>query len=191
MPKWILLAAALVFAAGPTAMAMAEEAPGQLISEASMLYYEGKSLETYFKLKEVMEQIWNEAPLTVQNVHFVTEEPEAYGYYTPAETDLFESIDPVQLYFEPIGHVAKKEGEWYSFALTADYTLEDLKGEVLGGKQRFFEWNTQSRAFNTEFMMFVTFNFRGLPPGEYKISVTLHDANSDKQTTFDKNFRIK
>ena len=148
-------------------------------------------LEQIKNLKSELEYVWNEAPLTATNITLVTEQPGGYGMYTPRADTIFDAIDPILIYCEPIGYTVIKNGDQYEFSLSADFTVSDESGNILGGQENFGNWGVKSRAFNTEFMMFFTFNLKGLPGGKYKLQVTLKDANSDKKTSFQQAFAIK
>ena len=146
------------------------------------------------KLKDAraqLEYVWGETPLTATNITFVMEQPEGYGMYTPRTDTVFNAIDPILIYCEPVGYTVVKNGDLYEFNLSADFTVADEKGNILGGQENFGSWGIKSRAFNTEFMMFFTFNLKGLPGGKYKLQVTLKDTNSDKTTSFQQAFAIK
>jgi hypothetical protein len=148
-------------------------------------------LEKLKSLRAELEYAWNETPLTATNIAFVTQQPEGYGMYVPRADDIFNAIDPILIYCEPVGYTVVKNGDQYEFNLSADFTVADDKGNILGGQENFGSWGVKSRAFNTEFMMFFTFNLKGLPGGKYKLQVTLKDANSDKKTSFQQAFAIK
>ncbi len=181
-----LIAVSLMFA-GPAWGADAATA----MTKANASYIKGDYVETIAGLREALVDVWNKAPLTVQNICFVTEQPEAYGMYTPRTEAAFDAVDPILLYCEPVGYTVVKSGDFYSFAVAADFSVVDEKGQVLGGQQNFGSWDMKGRAFNTEFMMYFTFNLKGLPSGNYKLQVTLHDRNSDKKTSFEQPFAIR
>lgn len=142
-------------------------------------------------LRLALEAAWNKGPLSVKNVTFVKEPPTGYGVYKPVEKNAFESIDPIFLYCEPIGYNIVKMGEEYRFGFSADFSMLDSEGNVLGGQKDFNKWSSSSRNFSMESMISFTFNLKGLPAGNYKLVVTLHDENSEKSVTFDKEFSIR
>ena len=161
------------------------------MAQASAEYSSGNFVEGVNLLRKSMEEMWNEVPLTVLNVTFVTEQPQAYGMYTPRPSDVYEAVEPIILYCEPIGYTIKRSGGENIFSLAADFSVVDAGGEVLGGQENFGKWEMKSRAFNTEFMMHFTFNFKGLPSGKYRVLVTLRDLNSTKSAVIKKPFVIK
>ena len=165
--------------------------PVALINKARSSCLEGDYAATLDNIRTAYETSWNLAPLAVKHAAFVTEPPEAYGMFSPRPEGPFESIDPIELYCEPVGYTIKKDGEWYTAALTADFVLADPDGKELGGQPNFYQWSVKSRNFNTEVMMFFTINLKGLAPGSYILRVTLNDQNSDKKATFEKSVAIQ
>ena len=188
MRRFFWLSLIIVFAIGPAAMA---QNPLDALARANSSYMDGDYHQTMQDLREAMQAVWNLAPLEVNNVHFVSEQPEAFGMYTPRETSTFDGVEPLMLYCEPAGYTVVKDGDNYKFSLKADFTLEDQEGKVLGGQKDFGNWGSKSRSFNMEFMMFFTFNIDGLPVGNYRLNVTLNDTNSEKHTTFTKEFLVR
>ena len=165
--------------------------PTAAMSRANTSYLKGDYLEAVDQLQAALQAVWNKAPLAVRNVTFVAEQPEGYGQYQPRGEDVFEAVDPILLYCEPVGYTVVGGGDSYKFGLSADLVIQDESGQVLGGQKKFGQWQIVGRSFVTEFMMFFTLNLKGLPQGKYKLMVTLHDLNSDKTVTFDKPFAIR
>ena len=188
MCKTFLIALALLLLATPAAGA--DEAL-TAIDRAKADYQKKNYLGAVEALRAALDAAWLKAPLTARNVQFVTDRPKGYGYYEPRTGDVFETIEPTLLYCEILGYTAKKEGDFYKFAISADFAVKDDKGQVLGGQKNFHNWESRSRSFNTELMMFFTFNFKGLPKGKYALMITLYDKNSSKTAVIEKAFAIK
>lgn len=188
MRKTILVLVACVLALAAPAWAVD---PFEAVGRANTSLNAGDYGGTVFHLREALQEVWNQAPLLAQNVHFVTDQPEAYGMYKPRANNVFDAVDPILLYCEPVGYTVKRSGDIYSIAISADFSIVDSKGVVIGGQQNFGRWTMRSRAFNTEFMMYFTFNLRGLPAGQYRLLVTLNDQNSDKKADFEQPFVIR
>lgn len=55
----------------------------RLFKEAHVLYEKGNYFDSYGKLGEAFMEVWAKCPLTLRNVHFVVDEPEGFGIYTP------------------------------------------------------------------------------------------------------------
>ena len=182
----ILLVLVLILPA--TALAMDAT---KAIDQARNSLGSGNLAGTIKYLKEALELVWNQAPLTVENIHFVTAEPEGYGQYTPRENNAFNGLDPIQLYMEPVGCTVKKTNGLYRMALSYDFSVLNTAGETLGGQKNIEGLKNETRTFSPEVMLSLTFNVQGLPAGGYKLVITLHDGNSPKTATVEKDFVIR
>ena len=150
----------------------------------------------YFKahaeLHHLMEHFWEKTPLLLRNVRFVKGEDNSYGIYDPKDGNSFAPGEPLYLYLEPIGYAFKKNPKGYhEFGFKADFTLEDDKGNELGGQKDFANLNFSSWNFNTEVSVTFTYTFTGFDKGKYKVITHVRDANSDKNATVEKWFYIK
>jgi len=139
-------------------------------------------------LRQALEETFNKAPLTLNNITWITEPPQGYGMYDPRGSNVFDPAEPILIYFEPVGYTIKKIGLFYNFKLFADFAVLDKKGKVLGSQKNFARYQVQSRSIQTEYPMFFTFNFRELPAGSYTLQITVHDANSGKKAALTKVF---
>lgn len=188
MRKLILLTLSFILITSPAVWSMPTD---EAISQANQAYYDGDYAKALDLLRDALQGVWNQAPLTVRNAYFVESAPEGPGQYKPREGEVFESIDPILLYFEPVGYTVVKQGEEYKYALSSDFAVLDDQGKELGRQENVGRSEATSRMFNMELMMLLTINLKGLPQGKYRLVVTLKDLNSDKTTTFEKPFGIR
>jgi hypothetical protein len=144
----------------------------------------GRHLEAFEDLKAAEFELWQKMPaMKSRRVVLVTEEPAFFGSYLPKPDNRYRKGEPVLIYVEPVGYTISEEEGLYRFLLTADFTLVSGKGEILGGQRDFGRWEMTSRQPVTEFMMFFTYDFSGLSPGEYTIETLIKDANSERTLT--------
>ena len=142
-------------------------------------------------LRSSFEAFRERAPLILENVKFVTNDSASFGIYEPRATDRFAAGEVIYIYLEPVGQVLKPAGDGRNeFGFSADFSLEDASGRVLGGQKdfaspRFSSWNT-----NTEIALTFNFSFTGLEAGRYKILLTVRDVNSQKTATVSKTFEL-
>jgi hypothetical protein len=61
---------------------------------------------------------------------------------------------------------------------------------VLGGQEDFADLSQKSHARNREFMVILTLNLTGAPPGDYLIEYKLRDVTGAKSATFSQPFKI-
>lgn len=151
-----------------------------------------KYVEAYKYLHSSMEMFWKESPLILNNVRFVVDDDNSFGIYTPRVDNKFSPGEKIYLYMEPIGYsVNKNKNGLYEFGFTADFTLEDEKGTVLGGQKGFADLGFKSWNFNTELSLTFTYSFSGFDKGKYKIVTDVHDKYSDKTVQIEKWFYIR
>jgi hypothetical protein len=142
-------------------------------------------------LRSTFETFWKKTPLLLNNVKFVMSESASYGIYTPKATEEFAPGEVIYLYLEPVGQTLKKnERGQYDFGFTADFTLEDETGKVLGGQKDFVNPSFTSWNFNTEIALTFNFTFTGLQAGKYKIVLLVKDVQSAKSAAAVKVFTI-
>ena len=145
----------------------------------------GRHLEAYEALKRAELTLWNSMPrMALRRTVLVTEEPPFFGAYTPRENNRYHPGEPILLYVEPVGYTIVKTDDVYSYSLTADVSLLEESGNVLGGQKDFGRWQFASRRPVTEFMMYFTFDFSGLDGGDYLVETVIRDQNSEKTVTF-------
>jgi hypothetical protein len=151
-------------------------------------FFEAKDyLKAYTSLHSTLEMFWIKSPLVLNNVRFVKSDNNSYGIYTPKETEEFTPNEPIYLYVEPIGYTVKKDPKgFYEFSFSADFSLAEESGKVLGGQNDFANINFRSWNFNTEISLTFTYTFTGLEKGKYKITTVVKDKFSDKKTTTEK-----
>jgi len=142
-------------------------------------------------LRSSFEAFRERSPLLLENVKFVTSDSASYGIYETRASDTFAAGDVIYLYLEPVGQVLKGSGDgMHEFGFSADFSLEDATGKVLGGQKDFASPRFSSWNFNSEIALTFNFSFSGLQPGRYKILVMVRDAHSAKSATVEKSFAM-
>ncbi|MDR2141340.1 MAG: hypothetical protein LBR11_06065 [Deltaproteobacteria bacterium] len=137
--------------------------------------------------------IWNQAPLGIRNSHFVTEQPENFGSYTPKVGDDYRSHEPLIFYSEPFGFTQKKQADGtYSYSINGAFAIINSKKQTIGGQDNLGPYEMRGyRSFTVENMLVMTIGVQGLQPGSYILRVTLTDnLNPSKTATVDKPFRL-
>jgi hypothetical protein len=182
LPAILLVMAFLLALAAP---ARAGDPVSALI-DARLSLSQGKHAEAIARIREALVAIYQEAPLACQNVTWIAEAPTGYGRYKPRSSNVFSGVEPLILYLEPIGYSIVPTGAGYRYGLRADFMVLSDKNEPLGGAQDFARNLVETRSPQTEDFEFFTFNLRQLPPGKYKLQLTLKDQNSSKQVVVTK-----
>ncbi len=147
--------------------------------------------ETAFdQIETARASIWEQAPLTLRNVTFTSGEPAGYGIYEKRPTSEFKSGETLIVYSEPQGFGYGEDGDYSIIDMGLDYELKDATGKSLAKQESFSNWKIRSLYPNKEFMGKLTFSFTGIPVGDYELSTTVHDKNSEKSASFSLKFKI-
>jgi len=136
-------------------------------------------------------EAWNATPLAVRRALFVAQHPDGFGQYEARPNNVFKPGEKLVAYAEPVGYAWKDVGDGqYEFGLVVDFLVKTPSGEVLTGKEEFARLVERSHARNREFMVVLTLNVSGAPPGDYVLQYTLRDVNGPKRVSFDLPFKI-
>ena len=145
----------------------------------------------YQSLRSLLVDFWGTSPLILQNVKFVMSDNNTFGIYEPKLNEEYTAGEPMYLYLEPAGYVIKKNDQGkYEFGFSADMSVENEKGEILGGQKDFARMEFSSWNFNTEICLTFTYTYSGLDKGRYKMVTTVRDVRSDKTATIESWFSV-
>jgi hypothetical protein len=150
----------------------------------------GQFLEAIETLNGAVGKIWDQSPLTVRKALFVSGDPPGFGLYTARKDSTYKASEVLVVYAEPVGYGFGREGDQYVIDVSVDVELKNKAGQVLGAKSDFGQLKLVSHAQNHEFMAKLSYNFSGLPAGEYEVVTTLRDAASGKKGNFSLPFTI-
>ncbi len=134
--------------------------------------------------------VWDQSPLTINKALLVASDPQGFGMYDLRDSNRYKSGEPIVLYTEPSGFAYGRDGELYLINMALDFEIKGSTGETLAGQQNFAKWELRSRVPNKEFMGKITYNLKGIQPGDYVVQTTIRDLNSDKVVTFPARFTI-
>jgi hypothetical protein len=151
-----------------------------------------QSLDEINQREQAVVEAWEKTPLTIQRALFVTEEPKAYGIYTPRPSSRFKAGEPIIVYAEPVGFGWKSvEDDQFEFGFTVDLTVKTAAGETVAQQDNFGRPALKSRHQNREFMIHLTLHLNDAPPGDYLVAYKLHDVATDKTATLEIPFTIE
>ena len=97
---------------------------------------------------------------------FVTEKAPIYGAYTERPAS-FKRGETLLIYMEPIGYAWQPQGDDVLLGITLDVLLKSKDGKILGGQEKFLNYQQASRHKLRELMLNVTLTLGQTPPGEY------------------------
>lgn len=160
------------------------EAFDRTYSQFQSHFTKNEYFKAHTQLHRLMEIFWEKTPLLLRNVRFIRGEDNSFGIYDPKGGNSFRPGEPLYLYLEPIGYAFKKNPEGYhEFGFKADFTLEDDRGNSLGGQSDFANLDFDSWNYNTEIALTFTYTFTGLEKGKYKVITTVNDKYSKNSAT--------
>jgi hypothetical protein len=156
---------------------------------AEMLQAQGKSVEALDALDEAVEAIWKASPLAFRKVLLV-DASDGYGLYSERTSRVFRPDEKMTIYVEPVGYGYRAPGSSNTIAFTADLTIENASGQVLGEAKNVFSLSSLSGQKKREFSMTLSFGVPYYRPGDYKAVFTVYDKNSGKNGKFEVPFSI-
>ncbi|HUG63220.1 MAG TPA: hypothetical protein VMP03_15340 [Methylomirabilota bacterium] len=150
----------------------------------------GNPVQALAAIEAAFNSLWDKAPLGFSEALFVAAKPQGFGIYDMRPSAVFDPGEDMLVYAEPFGYGYRREGDTFQIAFDADFELRNTGGQILHAQSDFAELDMQSRRRNKEFQIFITYNFKGLKPGDYILSTTLRDRNSPKTGSFDLPFTV-
>src|SRR5216684_3092138 len=152
---------------------------------------EAQSLQEIDRRYAALLEAWERTPLTVRRALFVADHPHGFGLYKERASDVFKPGEALVTYAEPVGFGAKDAGNGLlEFGFAVDFVIKSPDGQILTGQQDFARLTQQSHVRNLEFMLVLTLNVTGAPPGDYVVEYKLRDISGDKSTSFQLPFKI-
>lgn len=188
MPRFMIpiLIFLFIFPASLQGQSLAE-----LMQQASQFSAAGDQLNALKTIRQAYIQQWLKTPLSASTAVFVSKPSDGFGKYHARPDNVFKSGEKILVYIEPIGFIWGQSGSVYEIEFVADFSVSTAAGKVLGGQKKFQTVGLKSLVRNTEFFISLTYNFSGIPKGDYILSTTLNDSHSNKKTSIDMPFSIR
>jgi hypothetical protein len=134
--------------------------------------------------QQAVVKAWEKTPLSVRRIVFVTEKAPMYGAYSERKTNKFRVGEPLISYMEPVGYTWKPVADnEFQFGIIVDFSVKSASGQVLGGQDGLLHYSVVSHERVQEFMLHTTINLNGIKPGDYVLTLTIHDVNDPNRTT--------
>lgn len=141
-----------------------------------------QSLQAIDQKEAELVATWEKSPLVIRKAVFVTEKAPLYGAFSPRASNTFKRGETLLAYLEPVGYTWKPDGESVTFGISLDVLLKAKDGKVLGGQEKFLNYQQSSRNRLRELMLNVNLTLGNTPPGEYVAEFTAHDLGGKKTT---------
>ncbi len=174
----VLLAASLLFSLAAPLLSAEPSAPRPtvLLDEARERLRTGQQAEALELIDQAAQTIWNRMGLSIPTALLTHEKAQGYGIYNPRDDNVYAKGQPVQAYLEPVGYrVREVQPGLFVFGVSVDVAILRPAGEVVWGKENFFQKTVESRRFNRDFYLTITLNISGAPPGDYVLKFTVRD----------------
>ena len=155
-----------------------------LAAKAENLMAAGKFEDATKALEAAQDRLWESSPLLFRRALFTAGEPTGFGLYDLREGSTFKRSEPLIVYAEPMGYGYGRDGSLYVISLDLDFAIKNPNGKVVASQENFGNLAFRSRFPNKEFMAKVTYDFSGLPAGDYEVTTRAKDKNSDKVAEF-------
>ncbi|HEX3535888.1 MAG TPA: hypothetical protein VHU15_03905 [Stellaceae bacterium] len=150
-----------------------------------------QSVEEIDRREAAVVEAWQKTPLTVRRAVFVAERPHGFGQFVERQSNVFKPGEKLVAYVEPVGFGWKEAGDGkYQFGFDVDFLIKEPDGKILAGQENFAKLAETSQRRNREFMVTLTMNVSGAPPGDYVLEYKLRDIAGDKSAVIDLPFKI-
>ncbi|MEP3048525.1 MAG: hypothetical protein ABJL55_14405 [Roseibium sp.] len=175
------VARAVLITIGTLAGTLTASSQDRLVSEPSPAFL--SALTAY-------DQAWNTSELAFAVATFTDGASQGYGNYTPRETSEYSGNDSISVYAEPVAYGFTETESGYQYELTASYKLLNTSGQVLAEQSNFAKFTGSGRAKQRELSASLTFQFSGLPAGDYQLETLFADETNGKQSGFTLPFTV-
>lgn len=144
----------------------------------------------FLEAQAAFDRAWTASGLAFTEVTFTDGAATGYGQYTPRDNTVFTDKEALTVYAEPVGYAFKQDGSSYTYELTASFKLLNLSGQVLAEQENFATFAGSGRSKKRELSAALTFQFSGLPVGEYKLETRFEDEIGGNQSSFTLPFSV-
>ena len=148
-----------------------------------------EALSKLDRLNEEVAKVWASSPLAFRNVALVNG-AEGFGDFKPRDGNTFKAGETLMVYVEPVGFTYALENDRYSFALSADLSIESNAGHIIAEGEDLFLIDDSSRVQIREFYMVLSVEVPEIKAGGYKAVYQVKDMNSGKTGSFSVPFTI-
>jgi len=146
--------------------------------------------QSFLDAQAAFDQAWTASDLAFTQVTFTDGAATGYGQYTPRDNTVFTDREALTVYAEPVGYDFKQDGALYAYELTASFRLLNLSGQVLAEQDNFATFAGSGRSKKRELSAALTFQFSGLPVGDYQLETRFQDEIGGSQSSFTLPFSV-
>ncbi len=135
------------------------------------------------RLDDEVAKVWASSPLAFRNVTVVNS-AEGFGDFERRDGDTFKAGETLMVYVEPVGFTYVLENGRYSFALSADLSIESDAGQIITEGEDLFLIDDSSYVQIREFHMVLSVKIPDIKAGGYRAVYRVKDVNTGKTGSF-------
>jgi Flp pilus assembly protein TadG len=136
------------------------------------------------------DKAWSDAGLFLMTAVFSAGPSSGFGDYTPRADAVFADDEAINVYAEPVGYGFRETDGGFAYELTADYRLLTNSGQVLAEQENFATFSGTGRSKQRELSAALTFQFSGLPAGDYQLETSFTDEIDGATSAFTLPFSV-
>lgn len=140
---------------------------------------------------DAYDRAWDASGLAFSVYTFTEGSGSGYGQYQPKSDAVIADGEALSVYAEPVGYGFTENGGTYSYELTASFKLLNMSGQVLAEQDNFAVFTGSGRSKQRELGANLSFQFSGLPAGDYKLETGFRDEIGGKQSGFTLPFTVR
>ncbi|WP_460083599.1 hypothetical protein [Roseibium sp. LAB1] len=146
--------------------------------------------EAFQNALAALDEAWTAAGLSFTVATFSSSPGTGYGQYTPRSDAVFADGEALTVYAEPVGYAFQESDGGFAYELTADYKLLTKSGQVLAEQENFATFAGSGRSKQRELSAALTFQFSGLPAGDYQLETSFSDKVGGETSAFTLPFSV-
>lgn len=149
-----------------------------------------KSSAEFSAAMEEYDRAWNYSDLDFKKYLFIEGASSGFGQYNPRADSTFEDGEGLSVYAEPVAYAFAENAGTFEYKLTASYKLLNISGQILAEQSSFAEFKGSGRSKQRELSASLTFQFSGLPAGDYALEATFTDDIGGSSSSFTLPFAV-
>ncbi|MEP0409156.1 MAG: hypothetical protein ABJH93_18500 [Roseibium sp.] len=126
---------------------------------------------------------WDASELAFTSATFATSNASGYGQYTARDSNRFSPAETMTVYAEPVGYGFAETAVGYRHDIDVSFRLLNTTGQVLAEQDGFARFAGETPNRKRELPTSLSFQFEGLPAGDYVLEALYTDKISDKAGT--------
>jgi len=157
------------------------------VHQALDYYQTGYPGKAAIELKESLNILWSDLPLTVYDTKLVKD----LKSYEARTDNSFNQGEPMYITWQILGYGIRQSGGGYSINIAVDSQIVSSDAVILNTQENVRQLKRMDPIRSTELYTYLTYSVSKGMPGDYILRINLRDLNSAKTTSFDIPFILK